>query len=107
MNIINEQELAKLIKKQKLKNYEEEISKELLAVLNKTLEDKIKEIKNKERIIANDNAKAHAPAKSIFSDSKIASFPSPSSFFKLIASLPFFVFNWSLTELSFLKCSFK
>jgi 16S rRNA G966 N2-methylase RsmD len=76
MNIINEQELAKLIKKRKLKDYEEEISKELLVVLSKTLEDKIKEIKNKERIITNDNAKAHAPAKSIFSDSKIASFPS-------------------------------
>jgi DNA modification methylase len=76
MNIINKQELSKLIEKRKLKDYEEQISRELQAVLNKTLEDKIKEIKNKKRIIANDNTKEHTPAKNIFNDREIASFPS-------------------------------
>ncbi len=76
MNIINERELDKLLKKRKLEEYKEVISKDLLAILNKAFENKIKEIKNKKRIIANDNAKEHAHAKNIFSDSKIASLPS-------------------------------
>lgn len=76
MNIIDKNEFAKIIKKKKLEDYEEVILKDIEATLKKSLEDKFKEIKNKKRIIANDNAKEHTPAREVFSEEEIKNLPS-------------------------------
>ena len=65
-----------LIKKRKLEYYQDDIEKELELVLSKTLENKIKEIKNKQRIINNDNAKENNLAIEVFSQEEIKKFPS-------------------------------
>lgn len=74
--MLDKNEFEKLIKKRKLEDFQEDIEKELETVLKKTLEDKIKEIKNKQRIINNDNAKEHNPATKVFSQIEIDNFPS-------------------------------
>lgn len=74
--MLNKKELLKIIKKKKLEDYSEEIISQLSLVIEKTLNDKIKEIKNKKRIINNDNAKQHLPAKKVFDTLEISNFPS-------------------------------
>lgn len=76
MKIVNEQELSRFLKKSKLEEYEKDILKELTITIDKTLKDKIKIIKNKRRIITNDSAKGHIPAKEVFSDNEIMVLPS-------------------------------
>lgn len=76
MKIVNEQKLSRFLKKSKLEEYEKDILKELTITIDKTLKDKIKIIKNKRRIIANDSAKEHIPAKEVFSDNEIMVLPS-------------------------------
>ena len=73
--MIDSRELKELLKKKKMEGYEVEIGDELDSVIKKTLSDKIREIKNKKRIIANDNAKEHELAKDVFSEEEISSFP--------------------------------
>lgn len=74
--MLNKKELLKIIKNKKLEDYSEEIINQLSSVIEKTLNDKIKEIKNKKRIINNDNAKQHLPATKVFNASEISNFPS-------------------------------
>ncbi len=74
--MINKKELLKILKNKKLDSYSEEILSQLSLVVKKTLNEKIKEIKNKKRVIANDYAKQHIPATKVFSDADIETFPS-------------------------------
>jgi len=74
--MIDTEELTKILNKRKLDEYQEEIEQELSATLKKALERKLKEIKNKKRIISNDNAKEHNPANKVFTKEEIDQFPS-------------------------------
>lgn len=74
--MLNNKEFSTFIKKKNLEEFKEDIRKELEQVLKKTLENKTKEIKNKKRIIANDNNKEHIPALEVFSKEQINQFPS-------------------------------
>mgnify|MGYP000072944641 CR=1 FL=1 len=74
--MLNKKELLKIIKNKKLEDYSEEIINQLSLVIEKTLNEKIKEIKNKKRVLNNDNAKQHLPATKVFDTSEIAGFPS-------------------------------
>ncbi len=74
--MLDNKEFTTFIKKKNLEEYEEDIRKELEQVLKKTLEDKAKEIKNKKRIINNDNNKEHVGALEVFSKEQINEFPS-------------------------------
>ncbi len=74
--MLDNKEFRTFIKKKKLEEFEEDIKKELEQILKKTLEDKAKEIKNKKRIINNDNNKEHVPALEVFSKEQISEFPS-------------------------------
>ena len=76
MSIININELDVFLAKHKINNHKDEISSLLELSINKILKDKLKELKNKNRIVINDNAKEHAPAKNIFNDKEILTFPS-------------------------------
>ena len=73
--MIDKNKLARILEKRKLKEYEEDILSELNDVVGKTLDMKSKEIKNKKRIIANDNAKEHISAKKIFTQKEIDKLP--------------------------------
>jgi len=73
--MIDNTEFLKLIKKKKLEDFEEEIKSALESNLEKTLSEKIKEIKNRRRIISNDNLKDHIPAKDLFSETEIKNLP--------------------------------
>lgn len=74
--MLDNKEFTTFIKKKNLEEFEEDIRKELEQVLKKTLEDKAKEIKNKKRIINNDNNKEHVAALEVFSKEQINEFPS-------------------------------
>jgi len=74
--VINKKELIKILKSKKLDSYSEEIYDNLSIAVEKTLKDKMKEIRNKKRIIANDNTKDHMPATEVFSAKEIETFPS-------------------------------
>lgn len=74
--MLDHKEFSTFIKKKKLEEFEEDIKKELEQILKKTLEEKTKEIKNKKRIVANDNNKEHIPALEVFSKEQINKFPS-------------------------------
>ncbi|MFW3426551.1 DNA methyltransferase [Aliarcobacter butzleri] len=74
--MLDYKEFNTFIKKKKLEEFEEDIKKELEQLLKKTLEEKTKEIKNKKRIVANDNNKEHIPALEVFSKEQINQFPS-------------------------------
>jgi len=76
MKIIDELALSKLLKKRKMEEYTEDILEELSIALSKTLEDSIRIIKNKKRIIANDNNKEHTAIRKVFSEERIMTFPS-------------------------------
>jgi len=73
--LIDKKELTKLLKKRKLDDYMEEVEEALSSELTKILERKLKEIKNKKRIIANDNAKEHKSVSEIFTKEEIEGFP--------------------------------
>ena len=75
MKIINKIELLELIRKKKLEGYKDEILEELSEVTSKALEKKIKEIKNKNRIIKNDLTKEHLSAKKTLTKEQISSLP--------------------------------
>jgi len=75
-NMLDKKKILKIIKKKNLENYSEEIIDQLSLVVEKTLNDKLKEIKNKKRIAANDNAKQHLPATDVFNTLEISNFPS-------------------------------
>lgn len=74
--MLDNKEFSTFIKKKKLEEFEEDLRKELEQILKKTLEEKTKEIKNKKRIVANDNNKEHIPALEVFSKEQINEFPS-------------------------------
>lgn len=73
--MINRDKLSKLIEKRKLKDHEEEIFLELNNTIKKLLDIKSKEIKNKKRVITNDNAKERIAAKELFTKKEISKFP--------------------------------
>lgn len=73
--MIDINKLAQFLKKKSMVEYQKEIEKELSNVLKKTLDKKLKEIKNKKRIIKNDNAKEHNPAQDILSQEQVEALP--------------------------------
>ncbi|GAA0305672.1 hypothetical protein GCM10009128_26300 [Psychrosphaera haliotis] len=76
MSYLNQGALSKLLKKKKLEEYEDSLTLEIENILQKAIDDKIRIIKNKNRVIANDNAKEHFAATDIFDDNQISRFPS-------------------------------
>jgi len=75
MQLINIEQISKLLKQMKIEN-SEEIVNELNQIINKTLEEKIKTIKNKKRIIKNDDAKEHFPVSEVLNNDEIKKLPS-------------------------------
>jgi 16S rRNA G966 N2-methylase RsmD len=73
--MLNIKKITELLKKKKLESYSEEIIDQLMLSIEKTLEGKIKEIKNKKRIIANDNSKDFIAATDELSLKEISSLP--------------------------------
>ncbi|HIP12380.1 MAG TPA: RNA methyltransferase [Arcobacter sp.] len=74
--MIDEKELIKVLQKKNLDKYSNEIMEDLTCLVRKALNSKIKEIKNKQRIIYNDDAKIHFNAKEILSSKELDSLPS-------------------------------
>jgi len=75
MKFINTTEIAKIIKKRKLEQFEQDILQELEKELETLLQDKIKEKKNKLRAIKNDQNKEHIPVKQLWSEEQISQLP--------------------------------
>lgn len=73
--MIDKKEILKILKRRKLEEFTDEIVKELETTIQKSLDSKIKEIKNKKRINANDNAKEHLPVKNVLSKEDIDNLP--------------------------------
>lgn len=73
--MIDKENLIQFLKEKKLEDYSDEILKQLDETVKKTLNDKLKEIKNKKRIILNDNNKEHFSANEIFTKEEIERFP--------------------------------
>ncbi|GAA7344107.1 DNA methyltransferase [Helicobacter pylori] len=57
MNLINKLELDKILHKKHLEKYSDEVFNEILNIIKNGLENKIKELKNKERVNKNDDSK--------------------------------------------------
>jgi DNA modification methylase len=74
--VINKKELLEILKNKKLDSYSEEIFDNLALVAERALKDKVKEIRNKKRIIANDDTKEHKAATEVFDANEIKTFPS-------------------------------
>ena len=75
MNLINKTELDKIIHKKQLEKYSDEIFNELVNIANNGLENKIKELKNKERIDKNNDNKPRIKANEYLSKIEIESLP--------------------------------
>ena len=73
--MIDKENLIQFLKEKKLEDYSDEILTQLNETVKKALNDKLKEIKNKKRIISNDNNKEHFSANEIFTKEKIERFP--------------------------------
>ncbi|MDX4028687.1 DNA methyltransferase [Aliarcobacter skirrowii] len=73
--MIDKENLIQFLKEKKLEDYSDEILKQLDETVKKALNDKLKEIKNKKRIISNDNNKEHFSANEIFTKEEIERFP--------------------------------
>jgi len=75
MKLLNKAEIEKVIKKRKLEQFEEDILQELEEQLETLLQEKIKEKKNKLRVIKNDQNKEHIPVKELWSEEQISQLP--------------------------------
>ena len=75
MKLLNKIYIQKILKKRKLTEFEDEILEDLEQELKKILDNKIKEKKNKIRILKNDAKKEHIPAKSVLSEEQIQKLP--------------------------------
>jgi len=75
VSLLNKEELAAIIKKRKLEEFEEDIVKEIEEELQVLLQEKVKEKKNKLRIIKNDQNKEHIPVKELWSEEDIKKLP--------------------------------
>ena len=75
MNYINRKEIEKLIEKKKLDQFKEEVLLELEEEVESFLQDKIKEKKNKLRIVKNDQNKEHIKVTELWSQEEISSLP--------------------------------
>jgi len=75
MKLLNKAEIEKVIKKRKLEQFEEDILQELEEQLETLLQEKIKEKKNKLRVIKNDQNKEHIPIKELWSEEQISELP--------------------------------
>jgi len=73
--MLNKKKIHEIIKKKNLEKYSEEIINQLSMAVEKVLNDNIKKIRNKNRVIANDNTKQHLPAMNLLSSSEISSLP--------------------------------
>lgn len=76
MTIINTTELLKVLAKRNLEDHFNDVLKDLSSTINKALDDHIRIIKNKKRIVANDDAKEHFPALEVFSEDEQKLLPS-------------------------------
>jgi len=74
--MIDEKELIKILQKKNLDKYSNEIMEDLTSIVKKALDNKIKEIKNKQRIIHNDDTKVHFNAKETLSNEILNNLPS-------------------------------
>ena len=75
MKYINKEEIKKVINKRKLNSFEEDILNELQEEIESLLQEKLKEKKNKLRIIKNDQNKEHIPVKELWSEEEIKNLP--------------------------------
>jgi DNA modification methylase len=75
MKLLNKEYIQKVLKKRKLTEFEDEILQDLEEELKKIINDKIKEKKNKLRIIKNDEKKEHIPAKDFLKEEQIEKIP--------------------------------
>jgi DNA modification methylase len=75
MKLLNKEYIQKVLKKRKLTEFEDEILQDLEEELKKIIDDKIKEKKNKLRIIKNDEKKEHIPAKDFLREEQIKKIP--------------------------------
>lgn len=74
--MIEQSKLIQVLKKRHLEEHENEIQKFLSSSIERLLEEKIKEIKNKKRVINNDSDKEKVLAKSVLNKEKIQKLPS-------------------------------
>jgi DNA modification methylase len=74
--MIDKNELMKVLQKKNLDKYSNEILEDLTCLVKKTLDNKIKELKNKQRVINNDASKVHFNAMETLSCRELASLPS-------------------------------
>jgi DNA modification methylase len=75
MKLLNKEYIQKVLKKRKLTEFEDEILQDLEEELKKIIDDKIKEKKNKLRIIKNDEKKEQIPAKDFLREEQIKKIP--------------------------------
>lgn len=75
MNLINKFELDKILYKKNLEKYSDEIFNEILNIAKNGLENKIKELKNKERVDKNDDNKPKIKAAEYLSKTEIEILP--------------------------------
>ena len=73
--MINNKTVQDFLKSKNLEDFSEEIISELEVNIKKKKNKKIKEIKNKKRVIANDNTKEHKVATEVLSKSDIKALP--------------------------------
>ena len=73
--MIDKDYFYELIKKKNLENHQEEIINELEQVIKKSFDEKVKEIRNIKRIVANDKLKKHFYVKDVLSNQDIKKLP--------------------------------
>jgi DNA modification methylase len=72
---IDTEAIKKAIKKRNLEDFEEDILSQLQEEIELLLQEKLKEKKNKLRIIKNDQSKEHIPVKKLWSEEEIKKLP--------------------------------
>lgn len=75
MNLINKSELETILKKKNVQDFCDDVFLDLSKLAKNALDSKIKEIKNKQRIEANDDKKTKIKATEILSDTEITKLP--------------------------------
>lgn len=75
MELIDKSELNKLISKKKLEKFQDDLEVEIQEAVEATVNEKLKQYANKNRVIKNDDQKEHISAKKVLSKEQIAKLP--------------------------------
>ena len=70
-SLVNREMIEGIIKKNHLTDDPESFIDELENLVNQNIKDKLKEVKNKSRIVKNDLTKIHVPAKDVLTEEDI------------------------------------